>query len=120
MNIASRTPEGEPYGCPICGRFAPLETSDSGDSLCPRCGHLLWKIRNSLQAVSDDAIESLALTDPISSHLVDSLDVVELVMRLEVAAGVDIPAEDYEKMRTVADVLQYIAERLEGSDDRTS
>jgi hypothetical protein len=43
MNPASRTPEGEPNQCPICGREVRLEPSrPPGDAPCPNCGHLLW------------------------------------------------------------------------------
>lgn len=41
----------------------------------------------------------------------DSLDVVELVMRFEDTFGVTIPDEDYEKIRTVGDAVDYIEER---------
>jgi acyl carrier protein len=114
VNIASRTPEGEPYLCPICGAFAPLETSDAGDTLCPQCGELLWKLRDSLEAVTLSPIAELALTDPIVDHLADSMDIVELVMQLEDTHGVTIPDEDYEKIRTIEDALRYIRERQWG------
>lgn len=39
----------------------------------------------------------------------DSLDVVELVMALEEAFGIEIPDEDAEKIRTVKDILDYLA-----------
>ena len=107
MNISSRTPEGEPYLCPICGGFAPLEMSDAGDSLCPQCGQLLWKLRDSLEAVTLSPIASLALSDPIVEHLADSLEVVELVMWLEDEHGMSIPEDSYDKMRTVADILRW-------------
>ena len=41
----------------------------------------------------------------------DSLDVVELVMRFEDTFGVTIPDEDYEKIRTVGDAVEYIEAR---------
>lgn len=41
----------------------------------------------------------------------DSLDVVELVMRFEDSFGVTIPDEDYEKIRTVGDAIDYINQR---------
>lgn len=43
MNPASRTPEGEPNRCPVCGKEVRLEPSrPPGDAPCPNCGHLLW------------------------------------------------------------------------------
>lgn len=41
----------------------------------------------------------------------DSLDVVELVMEFEDEFEVTIPDEDYEKIRTVGDAINYIEER---------
>lgn len=43
MVISSRTPEGQPGSCPICGVDLKVEPSDPpGDAPCPRCGHLVW------------------------------------------------------------------------------
>lgn len=41
----------------------------------------------------------------------DSLDVVELVMEFEDEFEVTIPDEDYEKIRTVGDAINYIEEQ---------
>ncbi|MBT4868377.1 MAG: acyl carrier protein [Planctomycetaceae bacterium] len=41
----------------------------------------------------------------------DSLDVVELVMEFEDEFEVTIPDDDYEKIRTVGDAINYIEER---------
>ena len=41
----------------------------------------------------------------------DSLDIVELGMAFEDKFGVSIPDEDYEKLRTVNDAIQYIETR---------
>src|SRR3954452_22282213 len=43
MVISSRTPEGRPNLCPVCGSAVKIEPSDpAGDAPCPHCGHLLW------------------------------------------------------------------------------
>ena len=43
MQPASRTPEGEPNRCPLCGNALGLEPSrPPGDAPCPFCGSLLW------------------------------------------------------------------------------
>ena len=43
MEPSSRTPEGEPNECPVCGHSVQMEPSCStGDAPCPYCGHLLW------------------------------------------------------------------------------
>jgi hypothetical protein len=42
MVISSRTPEGDPNRCPICGHDCRLEPSQFlRDAPCPRCGCLL-------------------------------------------------------------------------------
>ena len=38
----------------------------------------------------------------------DSLDVVELVMAFEDEFGISIPDDDYEKIQTVGDAVDYI------------
>lgn len=42
----------------------------------------------------------------------DSLDVVELIMRLEEKFEVEIPDEDAEKIQTVSDAVQFIDSKL--------
>lgn len=43
MNISSRTPEGTPNRCPICGTEVKIVPSEpTGDAPCPACGSLLW------------------------------------------------------------------------------
>ncbi|BAU22661.1 acyl carrier protein [Caldimicrobium thiodismutans] len=42
----------------------------------------------------------------------DSLDLVELVMAMEEAFGLEVPDEDAEKLRTVKDVLDYVKSRV--------
>jgi acyl carrier protein len=38
----------------------------------------------------------------------DSLDIVELVMKMEEEFGIEIPDEEAEKIKTVNDVVKYI------------
>lgn len=46
MTISSRTPEGTPHRCPVCGHGLRVEASlFFGDAPCPRCGTLLWFIQ---------------------------------------------------------------------------
>lgn len=42
----------------------------------------------------------------------DSLDTVELVMAFEEEFGIEIPDEDAQKMRTVADAISYLKEKV--------
>ena len=41
----------------------------------------------------------------------DSLSVVELVLAIEEAFGLEIPDEDAEKIKTVGDVVNYVTSR---------
>ena len=46
MTISSRTPEGSPWRCPMCGAEVRMEPCwPSGDATCPHCGTLLWPER---------------------------------------------------------------------------
>jgi len=43
MNLSSRTTEGLPNECPVCGKKVWIEPSvPPGDAVCPHCGNLLW------------------------------------------------------------------------------
>jgi hypothetical protein len=43
MEPSSRTPEGIPRRCDLCGHEIKIEPSGgTGDAPCPRCGYLLW------------------------------------------------------------------------------
>jgi hypothetical protein len=43
MEPSSRTPEGLPNRCPVCGNEIAIDPSrPAGDAPCPYCGHLLW------------------------------------------------------------------------------
>ncbi len=41
----------------------------------------------------------------------DSLDIVELVMAMEEEYDIEIPDEDAEKLKTVGDVVSYLADK---------
>lgn len=43
MTVSSRTPEGEPNRCVVCGHRTAIDPSrPPGDAPCPACGSLLW------------------------------------------------------------------------------
>jgi acyl carrier protein len=42
----------------------------------------------------------------------DSLDVVEMVMSIEEAFDIEVPDEDVEELRTVADVERYVTRAM--------
>ena len=43
----------------------------------------------------------------------DSLDIVEMIMRLEELLGIEIPDEDVEGKETIGDMVNYLAGRLQ-------
>ena len=52
MVISSRTPEGQPNHCPMCGSYLTIEPSNpAGEAPCPQCGNLLWFAAEDLGAV---------------------------------------------------------------------
>ncbi len=115
MIISSRTPEGSPHRCPICGKIAALEPCyPGGDSVCPSCGHLLWLFRNRIGndlGVNLDTIKFESLLRDESG--VDSLDLVEILMELEEATGIKIPDDVAAEFRSVREVVEYLRRRQE-------
>jgi acyl carrier protein len=108
MTISSRTPEGEPHRCAICGSLVVTEPSEPlADSVCPRCGALLIKVGEELGLPPDRVSPDLSLKE-IGA---DSLDVVELVMELEEQFDITIPDDEAEKIQTVADAIRAILRR---------
>lgn len=59
---------------------------------------------------ADEVVESASFIDDLGA---DSLDTVELVMALEEAFEAEIPDEDAEKLKTVADAVNYIKSKKE-------
>ena len=65
-------------------------------------------IEEKLNAEGADITESTSFKDDLEA---DSLDLFELVMALEEEYGVEIPSEDLEKLLTVQDVIDYLADK---------
>ena len=88
MTISSRTPEGLPSKCPLCGAASNLEFSEpTGDAPCPNCGYLLSRSADLLATFQRQFADIIGATaDHITADTafadlpVDSLDIVELVM----------------------------------------
>lgn len=62
-----------------------------------------------LNVEEDDVNEDAAFVDDLGA---DSLDIVELVMALEEEFGVSIPDESAEKIKSIGDAVDFIAENL--------
>lgn len=57
MNISSRTPEGRPNRCPLCGKELYIEPSATRDAPGPHCGHLNWFAKSGVDPSGVDLIE---------------------------------------------------------------
>lgn len=111
MTIASRTPEGQPHQCPVCGEVAALEPSfPGGDACCPRCGQLLWWFRDHYDRFGFNSPKHVSLQLRLE-EAIDSLDLVELIMELEEALEITIPEDEVWRLGTVEDVVCYLRER---------
>lgn len=110
MSISSRTPEGDPHRCPICGKVSWVKPSyPSGDSCCSNCGQLLWWFRDRLCHDGRIAPEQVTLSSSFIDDLgADSLDTAELIIELEEEFGIVVPNDDVERIKTVADAIRYI------------
>jgi acyl carrier protein len=62
-------------------------------------------VSDQLDSPKDEISRSSSFVDDLKA---DSLDVVELVMALEDEFDVKIPDEDYDKIGTVGEVIEYI------------
>lgn len=65
-------------------------------------------IADQLSVEEDVITEASSFKDDLGA---DSLDLFELVMALEDEYGVEIPAEDLEKLSTVGDVMNYLKDK---------
>jgi acyl carrier protein len=118
MTIASRTPEGLPCECPVCGNLALVESCyPGGDAVCPSCGHLLWQLQNHLYKELGVPLDRITLEtllpDGFAECGIDSLEWEEIIMGLEENLGITISEKDYEKIQTVRDLIDYLRRRQE-------
>jgi acyl carrier protein len=97
--ISSRTPDGSPGRCPICGQMVLIEVSGAfGDAPCPHCGCLLRFVRAAGETYFVDpgklrrfladrlGISEAQVGDDFADLQklgLDSLDTLELVLELE-------------------------------------
>jgi acyl carrier protein len=135
--ISSRTPEGSPNLCPVCGAIVRIEpTLQTGDAPCPHCGTLLWftgfdgelqlfdavdasSVGNRLKDVIAKQLDVSADRISDSTHFAkelggDSLDTVELVMLLEEQFDLNVPDAEAEKIKTVSQAIAYILRQRRG------
>lgn len=127
MIVSSRTPEGHPSHCALCGAETNLEFSDpAGDAPCPKCGHLLWLSAELLYSFQNRFADALGIAnDQITPDTVfadlgaDSLDTVEMVMLLEEEFDLSVPEDAAERIRTIGDAVRYIEQWKRRGDAST-
>lgn len=105
MQISSRTPEGQPASCPVCGSEVCVEPSIFfGDATCPKCGTLIWFLHSTTttncfatdktKSIRDQVFAILSESSNVNaadwllercarSQELDSLELVEIVMEFE-------------------------------------
>jgi acyl carrier protein len=107
--VSSRTPEGDPFRCHLCGAASAVEPSHpAGDAVCPRCGQLLWAVRDRLAGAAGVDPRALTLDADLAEVGADSLDVVEAVMELEEEFGVVFPPAELDRVRTLGELIDLI------------
>ena len=71
------------------------------------------EIKSAILEVLDVPEDMVSLDTSFSTDLnADSIDVVEILMRLEDKFGLEIPEETARNIRTVRDMVGYIEQRL--------
>jgi acyl carrier protein len=120
MPIASRTPEGWPNRCAVCGAKMWIDPSlPPGDAPCPQCGQLVWfdpadSRRRALEIIAARlGLDPGAInTDSSLTDLgADSLDFAELIMELEEEFEANIPDGVAEKIRTLGELVEWLIRR---------
>jgi acyl carrier protein len=68
-----------------------------------------------IKLISDATKIDIAKINPETSFVddlnLDSLDIVELMMKMEDEFGVEIPEEDAEGLKTVQDIITYLEKK---------
>ena len=116
MNVSSRTPEGTPSHCLLCGTNVNIEfSSPANDAPCPSCGHLVWKstqlvhsLRVRIENTLGVSTNQMTADTPFYDIGADSLDAVEIVMQLEEDFDITIPDADAEQIRSIGDAVRFI------------
>jgi acyl carrier protein len=83
-----------------------MDSETNGGALIERIREI---VAGQLGVEADEVVAEASILDDLGA---DSLDVVELVMALEEEFDIEVPDEDVEGMRTVADVEAYVSTRV--------
>ena len=72
-------------------------------------GKIIEIVAEQLDRDEDDIDESMSFSEDLNA---DSLDIVELVMRMEETFDLEIEDDDAAKIQTVGDAINYAVDRL--------
>ena len=111
MTISSRTPEGDPFACRVCGSVDRVEPSAlTGDAVCPRCGGYVSRLLSRFDNLFPGQPGPIDLDTPLTNLMHgDSLDIVELVMGLEEEFGVTPDPDELSQCTTFGDLVRYLS-----------
>ncbi len=134
--IASRTPEGDPLRCPLCGEVSIDVSLPAGDVPCPTCGQLLWYFRHGENVYLLDRQRLPGTVERLLPYLkahfgwpsesgdlgkrgkdskggfgLDSLDWVEIAMDLEEEFDLNIPDDVATGIHSLEDLIRYFLEK---------
>lgn len=90
MTPSSRTPEGSPHCCNVCGKSVVLDdASPIRDATCPYCGSLIWLARSNRAGDVRGRIRILAQEiEPLGDATVSMAEVaIEILSRVVKAVG---------------------------------
>ncbi len=133
MPISTTIAVGALGRCPTCGG-AVAPAGEGAETVCPKCGARLWPLRTPEGVLFCDARAVAPVAEEVTRLVceqlganpeqltrqvrfqedlgADSLDLVELVMKLEEVFDVTIPDDQSQKIRTVGDAIDYVVRRL--------
>jgi acyl carrier protein len=112
--VSTRTPEGWPNKCSLCGAVFLLEPSlPHGDATCPQCGQLVWWFKERLQSLFGLTSDEFNLDAALVDLDRESLATVELVIEIEEEYGISLSDLDAEQIRTIGDAIREIRKRLD-------
>ncbi len=93
MTISSRTPEGTPNRCPVCGKSICIEPSiPPGDAPCPNCGSLLWFAEAVLGDDVDMLVHDAIEPDLLATNKADAIR--EMIAKLSSVGAIERENED--------------------------
>lgn len=119
MTPASRTPEGFPSRCVVCGAENEIDYSlFGGDAPCPNCGHLLIRSAQLAERLRTRITAQLGLSETKQVDAIrlddlgaDSLDLVEIIMELEEEFDVSLSDSEAKSIQTIGDLLRVVVAR---------